>query len=174
MLLNLFTKKVLVELYSDHFIVRHFNRDGSQTEIETCLNDILSYSVQFPTDKISDIKFKLKNGMAIYYSFFHKKTAQHTDNEELINSFHSVIKKYNQQAPTVNKIVFLPSFYASTSGLVVISLLSSLLIIAIIIVALFKGVSSLPFTFIFTVVIIFHLIVKRKTELGYYKKNWMP
>jgi len=73
MLLNLFTKKAFVELYSDHFIVRIFNRDGNQSENETSLNDILSYSVQFPTDNMSDIKFKLKNGTSTYYSFFQKR-----------------------------------------------------------------------------------------------------
>jgi len=171
MLLNLFTKKAFVELYSDPFLVRIFNRDENQSENANSLNDILSYSVQFPTDNMSDIKFKLKNGTSPYYSFFQKKkTAEDTDSEELINSFHSLIKNYNQQASTENKIVFLPSFYASTAGLVVISLLSALLILAILIVSLFKGVSSLPFTFIFTVLIIFQLVVKRKKELDYYKR----
>lgn len=170
--LKLFTKKVFIDLYSDHFIVRILNRDGSEAESEINLIDILSYSIQFPTDSISDIKFKLRNGAALYYSFSKiKQTAEDTDSEELINSFHSLINNYNRRASSENKIVLLPSFYASITGLVVIGLLSALLILTIIIVSLFKGASSLPFTFVFTVLIIFQLIVKRKKELDYYKRT---
>ena len=171
MLLNLFTKKALIELYADRYVIKIFNRDGSQAESETRLNDILSYSVQFPTDNMNDIRFRLKNGATPYYSFIQKRKAdEDTDSEKLINSFHSLIRNHNQQVSAENKIVFLPSFYASTIGLVIISSLSGLLIVTILIVSLFKGASSIPFTFIFTVMIIFQLITKRKRELDYYEK----
>lgn len=171
MLLNLSTKKVFIELQAEFFIVRILNTDGSKSEVKTDLDNILSYSIQFPADNMSDIKFKLKNDEICYYSFFQrKKNSEDVDSEELINSFHSLIMNYNRKTLSGNKIVFLPSFYASFKGLIFISSLSGLLIITVVAVSLFRGLSSVPFTFIFTLLIILQLGLRRKKEIEYFKQ----
>lgn len=170
-LLKLYTKKAIIEFYLDRFIIKIFNRSKSDFEREINLRDIISYSIQFPAENISDIKFKFKNGMSQYYSFTSKKDDKDIESEELINSFHLLIRNYNQQILGHNEIIFLPSFYASKKGLAIIILLSIFLILAIILVSLLKGVSSLPFTFIFTILIILQLVIKRNKELNYYRKH---
>lgn len=170
-ILNFFTRSIFVGLYDDRFVITGSNRSGKSFEDNIKLRDVLSYSIQLPIKNASDIQFNLSNGISYSYSFYQKgNKVGNVSNIELIDSFHLLIKKYNEKKPIENRIILIPSFYASYPGLVVIGLLSTLLIVAIVLISYFKGISSLPFTFIFTILIIFQLLIKRKRESDYYKE----
>lgn len=172
LLLTYFTKKIKLEFYVLSFTVESSKGNVIISKKEIELKNISSYSIRLPTNNFSDIKFKMKDGTSFSYSFSKKRKAEDDcDCDELIALFHSSINNYNHQVSNENKISFLPSFYASFSGLIVITTLSVLLIISMIVISSIKGTSSIPFTFVFAVLIIFQLISKRKKELDYYKKT---
>ncbi len=168
-LMRLFTRKAYIVIHGDRFVVTVYDRKGRERKNSTTFNDVKSYSVQLPTLNTADIKFNLKNGHSQSYSFStDKKNIDYTNGKELILCFQSFINKFNQASPDINKIFLCPSFYASNKGLTVIRVLSICLITGVLIISSTKGMSSLPFSFLFTVLIIFQLLIKRKRELEYY------
>jgi len=136
---------------------------------EINLEEVKSYSVQVPNDRFSSIKFNLRNGRSVEYSFFQKKQAD--DNitaEDLIGVFNQLIKTYNI-ASNKNKIELRPSFYATKAGLYCIVGLCVFLAVGIILASFVKG-NALPLSFLFAAILIIQLMMKRKSELDYYKK----
>ena len=107
----------------------------------------------------------MRNYKYFEYSFFQEK--QRDDDlsgKELINNFNLLIKAHNNNSLDSLKIIYLPSFYATPSGLYVLVGLSLFLILAIFLLT-FYSEKSLPGTFIFSLLLIFQLIAKRKREL---------
>ncbi len=166
-LIKRFTRKISLQLYPDYFVTKIPDQGGNETEKKIDLDKLASYSIQFPNEKFSSIKFKLHNNDSFEYSFFQKKQNDgDSDGIELINSFHSMIKNYNSTLNT-NKIEFKPSFYATNAGLTLIITLSVILVVAILLSYSYSQ-KSLPITFIFSFILILQLIIKRRKELNYY------
>jgi len=168
-LMKLFIKEALIGIHVDSIILTIFDRKETMHKTTINFNDVVAYSIQLPTLKTADIKFYLKNGKSLSYSFSTaKKNAHYADGKEVITIFQESINKFNRLAPGDRRIFLRPSFYASTKGLTVIVILSILLIAAVLIVSSIKGISSLPLSFLFTGLIIFQLLIKRKRELNYF------
>jgi hypothetical protein len=86
----------------------------------------------------------------------------------LIQRFHSLITDFNKKSE-FDKIELKPSFYASSHGLQVIIGLTSFLGFAVILCSIISK-KSIPVTFVFSVILIIHLWIRRKRELFYYKR----
>ncbi len=169
LLIKRFTRKISIQFFSDHFTIELSDESKKNIETKIDLKNIASYNIQFPNEKFNSIKFRLRSSKSIEYSFFQKKEEDgDVDNKELFNSFHSLIKEYNNNFPE-NKIIFLPSFFATNTGLYIIIALSTLFIFTILLFS-FVNEKSLPVTMIFSFLLILQLIVKRKSDLDYYKK----
>ena len=164
-----FTRKIFIQLSPGHFAATVLNANGGEVQSEVNLNVLRSYSIQIPNDKFSTIKFTFEDGKSFEYSFFQKQQSDESiTTDELISSFHSLIREYNNTS-TTNKIIFKPSFYASNAGLFCIIGLSVFFIIAIYLASLSKT-KALPVSLLFGFILILQLILKRKKELDYYKR----
>ena len=167
-LLKAATKKMEINFLDDFFTV--FIDKNNSLEQKMYLRDIKSYSIQFPNDRFNSIKFNFKDGHNLEYSFFQKK--QHDEDiesQELINHFHSFIKKYNFGKQDFDKVLFKPSFFARNIGLAVIIGLIVFLLLGICIYAIY-GTKRLPLTFLFSFILIVSIIIKRIKDLNYYRK----
>ena len=168
LLLKKFTKKTVINLFDDSFVITIINSDGNEIQKEFILKEINSYSIQFPNDNYRSIKFNLRSGKTFEYSFFQKpRNEKETPAEKIIDSYNLLIKDYNK-VNNANQIQFKPSFYATSSGLLCIIGLSALFILATIVV-MFKNEKVVPVTLFFGFILIIQLIMKRRKELIYYK-----
>jgi len=169
LLLNIFRKKMHLQIFFDHLQILIENHKGYQTEKRIDFTDIKSYSVQFPSEKFSSIKFNLTTNKSLEYSFYNNAFSKEDIGvTELIDSVHESIKKYNRSES--NKILFVPAFYATTKGLVLISSLIIFLLIGVFLYALYSS-KSLPVTFIFSLILIGQLLLRRNKDFNYYKKT---
>lgn len=167
-LLKRFTKKTVINLSDDRFIITIINSDRNEIQKEFKLKEILCYSIQFPNDNYRSIKFYLRDGKTFEYSFFEKpRNEKEVGAERIMDSYNLLIKNYNK-ASDANQIQFKPSFYATNIGLLCIIGLSALFFLAIAITML-KNEKAIPVTLFFGFILIIQLILKRKKELNYYK-----
>jgi len=167
LLLNAFTRETDIELNPDHFNFGIVNKDGKlEKRIE--LAELESYSVQFPNNKFTSVRFWLRGGEANEFSFFREKKEGDINTTELIENFRALIHDYNNRPGITEKIILRPSFYASNSGLYCIVGLSAFFLAGIIL-ASFYSEKSMPVTFVFSLILIVQLILKRKKDLQYYK-----
>ena len=164
LLVRKFTKKIAFTFYDDYFITVV----DDKIENTVSLNRIKSYCLQLPNERYNSIKLRTKDDKAIEYSFFQRKqNNEDTDADELIRQFRLLINDFNKKSST-DRIELRPSFFASKQGQYTIVALVGLLIFGMILWAFFSE-KSLPFTFVFSVLLIIQMMVRRKRELDYYK-----
>jgi hypothetical protein len=164
-----FTRKIIFGIDRQQVKTTITDSDGKEEKGEINLEEVESYSVQIPNDRFTSIKFNLRNGGSVEYSFFQKKQANDSITaEDLIDFFNQLIKAYNS-ASNKNKIELRPSFYATKAGLYCIVGLCVLLGVGLFLASFVKG-KALPLSFLFAVILILQLMLKRKSELDYYKK----
>ena len=160
------TKKMDVFFEVDYFITKI--DDKHQSERKVFLKDIQYYSIQFPNDNFSSIKFIFRDHSSLEYSFFQKnKYEGDMESNELINAFHSFFKVYNSSSSNFEKIVFKPSFYATNTGLFVIISLALFLISGLLVYVNYSK-KTFPLTFLLSFFLIIHLLVKRNNDLKYF------
>jgi hypothetical protein len=165
-----FKKKIIVKLEENLFSTSIENKNEDEVYEQYYLNEIQAYNVQFPTRRFSSIAINLKNGKSIEFSFFTEKQGnEQNSGEEIINSIHLLIKKYNLSLSSAEKINFRRSFFASASGLTCIIAVSFLLLIAIILHIIIQ-VKTLPISLFFGIAILTQLVLKRKSDLEYFNK----
>lgn len=112
-----FTKPVKIVLSPEQISFEIMNKNGPIEKVIP-LSNLKSYSMQFPTEKFSSIRFVSWNGRSEEFSFFtYKKDSADSDTAELIGHLRESIKEYNKRRDTATKIAFSPSFYASDLGL---------------------------------------------------------
>jgi hypothetical protein len=169
-LIRRFTREICIQFHIGYFTVEIYDKKRGDSQRKYKLNELISYSIQFPNDRFSSIKFWLINNKTIEYSFFQKKQSEkEVDTTYLFDAFHKLINDYNVSADDPNKISLRPSFYASSLGLFCIIGLSVAFLIAILLYSL-DNVKSLPITFVFSLMLILQIIAKRKKELDYFRK----
>lgn len=168
LLLNAFTRETEVKLTPEYFDFGIII-NGNKLEKRIELAKLESYSIQFPNNKFTSIRFWLAGGEENEFSFFRKKKEGDADTTELIENFQALIHDYNNRLRLTKQIILRPSFYASNSGLYVIIGLS-VFFLAGIFFAFFYSQKSMPITFVFSSILILQLILKRKKDLDYYKR----
>lgn len=166
-----FTRKISIRLQRNLFSVSITKVDEENKEYkEYPFSEISTYKVEFPNRKFSVIKFRLKQEKSIEYSFYkEKQSAEQTQMDDLLRSFQSAIKNYNDSVSSEMRIMLAPSFMASSYGLFCIILIASLLLVAVCIHILYQ-VKTLPITLFFGFTLLIQLTLRRRTDLEYYNK----
>lgn len=167
-----FTREVFIDLQEFCFsiVIKDPFRNKEEISFKFNFDDIKAYIIQFPAGKFSNIILHLKNGKSVDYSFpVEKQNAEQVNTDELINIFQRAIKGYNNNKPVKERIVLLPSFIASSNGLMCIIFLVALLITAVFLHILYQT-TTLPVTLFMGLALIVQLFIKRKADLDYYKK----
>ena len=170
--LKLIMKRFIREVFIDlqEFVFSITIKNQEEVSLRFNFDEINTYSIQFPAGKFSTIILNFKNGKSVEYSFPTKKQNEEQINtEELINMFQGMIKNYNNDKPVKEQIVFVPSFMASSNGLICITLMVVLLIAAVFIHILYQA-KTLPVTLFLGFALIVQLFLKRKADLDYYNK----
>lgn len=170
-ILRKFRRLVLIQLEKEWFsiIVKSESMEDENNYV-FYLNDIKTYKVQFSNRKFVAMRIDLKSNRHFEYSFFRKKQERNQNaGEEIIESIHLLIKRYNLSSETKNKILFRHSFLSSKMGLFCIIGFSCLFALAIVMHIIYH-IKSLPFTFIFGLSLLIQLIFKRNADLVFNKK----
>ncbi len=149
-------------------VIVHKNKSDITFNYEYNLNDIESYSIQFPTRKLFAIRLNFKNGNSKEYSIF-KDIGDKNMEKSLISAFHSMIQVYNNHISDSLKIHFCPSFYASFYGLLCIVAYFLLLVVLITLQIIFV-LGFLPITIFFGSLLLLQIIIRRKSDIDYYNK----
>ena len=169
--MNYFTRKVLIRLENDKISldILKLKDDNNESFVNYSFFDIKSYNIQFPTSKFACLTLNLNSGSKKEFSFLTRRfNDSQSDTDKVIESIHTSFKKFNIQHKQTKTIQFKPSFYASKKGLYTIA---SLVLLSIIPIALsIKLDKNLPATFVATILIIGQLLVRRSTDLSFYKK----
>ena len=170
--LKIFTKKVVIIFKKNSITLTVQNSKNKITStVEYYLNEIKSYTIQFPTFRFASIKLDLKNGKSVEYSFLQQKQDDtQASSDEILKRFHLIIENYNQTSFDTKKIFLKPSFFASKSGLFSIIGLCCLFIIAISLHISYHQMKSFPISLFFGFMTIIQLIFKRKADIHLYKK----
>jgi hypothetical protein len=163
-------RKVIVKIEENLFSISILNGYRHPLIMEFNLDGIKAYNVQFPNKKFSTITFDLKVGKSYKYSFYKEKQGdEEYSGEDVIRAIYLLIKRHNLIISGIEKIYFKPSFFASRAGLVSIILLFILAIVAIIFHLIYQ-IKTLPVSLFFGIALLAQVIVKRKTEIEYFKK----
>lgn len=169
--MNYFTRKVFIQLYNDKisFDILKLKDDAEESFTDYSFFDINSYNIQFPTSRFACLILNLNSGNKKQFSFLtrHLSDSQ-SDTNKMIESIHTSFKQFNIEHNQVKTIKFEPSFYASKKGLYTI--VSLVLLSIFTIVLAIKLDKNLPATFAGTILIIGQLIIRRSTDLSFYKK----
>ena len=167
LLLKFVTKTTLFSFNDYDFSVFVSN---SQKEKKLELDDIKSYTVEFPNDRFCEIKFNFNYEKNIEYSFNQKKKhKEDIESSELIDYFHLFIKNCNSTKSDFEKILFKPPFYATNWGLVVIISLIAFLGLGIALYIIYDK-KELPLTFLLSFILIMRVVSKRKSDLRYFRE----
>jgi hypothetical protein len=150
-------------------VIVHKNNSGITFNSEHNLRDIKSYSIQFPNRKLFAIKFNFKLGNFKEYSILKEIDNSENVEQRLISAFHSMMQLYNKDMPDSDKIHFNPSFYASFYGLLCIVGFLLLFVILITLQIILK-VRFFPITIFFGLILLLQIIIRRKSDIDYYKK----
>lgn len=167
-LFKVFTREVIIELDPDQFSFKIMEKN-EEVEKKIVLSELKSYSIQFPNDKFSFVRFWLRSGKVTEFSFYSKETEPNVDTSVLIDSFVKRIRAYNERPTITEKINLRPSFYATRMGLYCIIALSVFFLIGLLI-ADFYSKKAISLAFVFSFVLILQLILKRRKDLAYYNQ----
>ena len=148
LIMKRFTREAFIDLQEFAFSITIKNQFNNKEEASLKFNcdEINTYNIQIPAGRFSTLILNLKNGKSVEYSFpTEKQNAEQINTEELINMFQGMVKNYNNNKPVKEQIVFAPSFMASSKGLICITLMVILLIVAVFIHILYQA-KTLPVT----------------------------
>jgi hypothetical protein len=166
------TRRVQVTLEKDSFsvVINRMERKSQGQLLEYSLRHISSYKILFPGRRIAIILFYLRSHKTVEYSFLQKKIdSDQVDTNTLMESFHNMIRNYNDRQSEFEKISFSPSFFASRYGLYLIIGLTVLLGLVILLHVIY-GFKFLPISLAIGVALIQLAAFKRKADLAFYKK----
>lgn len=169
--MNYFTRKVFIQLDNDKisFDIFKLKDDTNEFSVNYSFFDIKSYNIQFPTSRFACLILNLDSGSKKEFSFLTRRFNDlQSDTDKVIESIHTSFKRFNIEHKQAKTIKFEPSFYASNKGLYTIVSLVLLSIIPIVLVI--KLDKNFPATFMGTILIIGQLIIRRSTDLSFYKK----
>jgi len=111
-------------------------------------------------------KPKSNHSKRIYFAFSDKKQSEdQTDAGELLESFQSMIKKYNRIVDKNKQIVFTQTFAESIYGLLSIYVLAALLIIVVYIHIIYNKLGMLPISLLLGGGVLLRLIAQRKSDI---------
>ena len=166
-----FSRKAIIKLDLNKisFDIYKLKDETEEAILDYSLFDIKSYNIQFPTSRFACLTIYSNSGTKKEFSFLRRpfKYSQ-SDPDTVIESIHSNFKNFNYAHADKKIINFEPSFYASKKGLYTIVFLGFLLIIPIsLAIKLDKG---LPLTFFGSILLIGQLVIRRMTDLTFYKK----
>jgi hypothetical protein len=164
-LAGVFRRKVSIDFTDCSFLFKIEKNDIVYKENAYELKEIESYSPQIVAQRFVVVKFFLKKGDIVEYSFI---IDDQVNADEILHEFNDQILAYNKLA-TEDKINVRPSFFASSVGLFAIYGLIILFIIAVIVNAV-KQFKTFPITLFMAVAIIIQLIIRRNAELKFYNK----
>ena len=170
-MMNYFTRKVLIELDNDKISFKIFKlkEDVEETFFDYSFFDIKSYNIQFPTSRFACLILNSNSGNKKEFSFLTKNRDKlQIDTNNLIEVVHKNFKHFNLEHQQVKTIEFEPSFYASKKGLYTIGFLVFLLVITIGLVI--KLDKNLPATFVGSLLLIGQLLTRRSTDLSFYHR----
>jgi hypothetical protein len=170
--LKRFTRRVVVSFNSESFSIQVMKLNNNQVDWNNNydLDAIANYGISFPNRKFVDLRFNLREGKKVTYSFSTIQTDKdQPDAMVLMDKFHALVVNYNQNNSKYGPIEFQPSFYATKTGLLTIILVSIFFIIAVIIHIIYD-LKTFPFTLVIGFALIFEVIMKRRTELKYFNK----
>jgi len=162
-MMEYFTRAVLVRLCEDDisFSIRNLKDDGEEHFKQYPLHDISSYKIQFPTSRFLSLIIKLNSGRSQEFTFQKQNLSPaQSDTDNLIETIHQYFVKHN--------VDFAPSFFASKKGLYVI--ISFVFLLCIPIAIAINLDKNLPATIFATIVILLQLILRRVSDLNFYKK----
>jgi hypothetical protein len=168
-LIKKFTHKVEFEMNSKAIICKFLSSQSETDNRVLILRDIISYSIQLPNEKFNSIKFNLQNNQKIEFSFFNKRDNEENNGFEIISTLHSFINEFNNQNNEFEKILLIPSFYASKKGFLIIGTFAILLIASIVIISFFLE-KILPVTFVFSSILLIQILIRRKKEKDFFEK----
>ena len=147
-------------------------KNGAEEKYE--LNDIMSYGITESSNGYSTtlaFKLKLKNPKTINITMFNEKqSVDQTKTEEILESFQSMIKDYNNTIGINEKIILAKTLDESVFGLVSIYVLSGLLIVAVILHIIYHKIGMLPLSLLFGGGILAGLIAGRQRDIKRRKK----
>jgi hypothetical protein len=168
--IRVFTRELLIEFKEDSFSIDILDKNREEVNnLEYDLKDICAYSVQFPNRRFCSIKFYFKSKTSKSYSFFREKLYDdQMDSEKLIELFQSQIKTYNRGVLPSERIIFEPSFWASSRGFAYIAGLVILLTLAICLHFLLASKTA-PISLFFGFSLITQLILKRRADINFYR-----
>jgi len=176
-----FTSDVILRITETSFIVSKLNKNKNKNtlNIEKIyeLNTIDSYSfyVGQKTPIQTILTLHSKNGMPKSFNFIDKQFKDTKSFNEMFKSecllilFYNQVKQYNTDKVEENKIQFLPSFFATKTGKIIIYLLAALIIAAIVLHLVIAPKSSFA-TLLISIGLVVGFFSKRKDSLELYKK----
>ncbi|HEY5462638.1 MAG TPA: hypothetical protein VIJ95_05220 [Hanamia sp.] len=170
--MKFYTREVEITLNDESILFLIKQKDKSDENFEEIqLKNIKQYKVLFVNRRFVDTVFYLKGNKVLQYSFLKEiDNSNKIGGDTLIQNFQDLIKNYNERNITLPKIQLLPSFYASTFGFYSIFLLILLFTIAVILHIIYS-IKTLPISLFLGGVIIMQLVLRRKNDLAFYKKN---
>ncbi|MDO6430192.1 hypothetical protein Q4E93_06330 [Flavitalea sp. BT771] len=172
---KLFTKKIRLDFYADHFSMAVFNiKTTSQEEMNDFKwDDIDAYGVTFPTIEYTTLKLYFKGGNKLAMTMQGESDKSGKPEKNVISDkLYEIISSYNAAASRDKPINFSPAFLATKGGIVFIVGLSALFLIAIILHLLYNS-KPLPITLILGLGSFMQILVKRKKDMEMYKKFGM-
>ena len=160
-----------LKISSDGFLIK-LQKPNVVEEINLAFNDIQNYKISFPSSEFYVIEFMFNDNRKIKFSFidYAKEDSNTTSSSEIISLLNKSIKDYNK-ASGARRIVYKPSFIASKRGLITLSAVFVLLLIAISLHIITKQYEIIPFSLIGGFLLLMRSISQRKVDLKYYKEH---
>jgi hypothetical protein len=166
---GIFSRKVSIVFSDFSFLFKIEKNDIPYREYNFELEEIASCSFQLIAQRFVVIKFFLKNGHVAEYSFIIDNGENYQISAtEILNEFSDRILSFNK-VNYEKKISIRPSFLASNTGLLSIYGLTILIIIAVLVHAS-KQFKTFPITLFIGIGILIQIIVRRNSEIKFYKK----
>lgn len=168
-LIQSFTKEAQIKINEYSVCITTKKREYEEGKInEFSLSEVKFCKLLHPSDKFKGIKFIFKNNKSVKYIFYIKKLmSTRLTAEEILNEFHSLIKKFNLSVDSKDKIVLKPSFYSSKISLF-IGIINSCLFMLNVVLDIIYRANPINLFLLFGLTITFWL--QRKAAISYEKK----
>lgn len=162
-----YSRQIKIVFENDRILILVKKDDKEESFKEVKLQNIYAYKISFVNRRIAEIIFYSREEDRLEYSFLRENTNTNEINgDDFINIFQSFIRNNN----ALKNINLLPSFYASNNGLYCIIGLSILFLIAISLHFIYP-IKPVSISLFFGLAIIIQLLIRRNTDMAYYKKN---
>ena len=170
--MKFYTREVEITLTNESILFLIKQKDNSDENFEEVqLKNIKQYKILFVNRRFVDAIFYLKENKVLQYSFLKEiDDSSKIGGDTLIQNIQNLITNYNERNMALPKIQLLPSFYASASGLYSIFFLILLFAIAVTLHIIYS-IKTLPISLFLGGVLILQLVLRRKNDLAFFKKN---